>query len=105
MLDTLSSQLHFVRAVQQVDTTGVEPLRALRDETAGGERENTYNMESMRDALEGEEVVGKHHKRIRRKPLQQDDDKTIEAESWNVLGHAQRTVGKFFVVEGAPRQE
>ena len=39
MLSTLSSQLHFVKDIQSVDTTGVEPLRSLRDETAEGEKE------------------------------------------------------------------
>lgn len=104
-METLSSQLHFVNAIQQIDTSGVEPLQSLRDETARGEEERTYDLESMRDALDGEEVVGVHHKRIRRKKWQSSDGKKNDAEDWNVLGHANRTVGRFFVVEGAAREE
>lgn len=105
MLNTLSSQLHFVKAIQQIDTTGVEPLRSLRDETSRGEMENTYDMESMKDALAQEEVVGKWHKRIRRKPHRDKDGRTKSAEDWDVLGGAERKVGKFFIVEGTPREE
>src|ERR1700753_1108709 len=39
MLQILASQLHFVKEIQKVDTTGVEPLRSLRDETPTGEME------------------------------------------------------------------
>lgn len=33
MLATLQTQLHFVRDIQTVDTTGIEPLHVIRDET------------------------------------------------------------------------
>jgi Asp-tRNA(Asn)/Glu-tRNA(Gln) amidotransferase C subunit len=33
MLSTLRSQVHFVKEIQKVDTSGVEPLVAIRDET------------------------------------------------------------------------
>lgn len=33
MLSTLRAQVHFVREIQKVDTSGVEPLVAIRDET------------------------------------------------------------------------
>ena len=39
MISELQSQLQFVRAIQEVDTDGVEPLVALRDETEEGEKE------------------------------------------------------------------
>ena len=39
MLDTLAAQLHFVGKIQEVDTTGVKPLRAIRDETMAAEKE------------------------------------------------------------------
>ena len=98
MLRTLSSQLHFVREIQRVDTTGVEPLRSLRDETAAGEEEAELGMEAMRDALAQEEVRGKHHKRTRRR---RDAPRNRQwEEEWDVLGTAQRKVGRFFVVEG-----
>lgn len=96
MLKTLSSQLHFVKQIQKVDTTGVEPFRSLRDETAAGEQESELGMAAMKDALAVEEVRGKHHKRIRRKR----DSSGQHGEKWDVLGTAERKVGRYFVVEG-----
>ncbi|KAI3327992.1 hypothetical protein HD806DRAFT_345112 [Xylariaceae sp. AK1471] len=69
MLATLSSQLHFVRAIQSVDTTNIMPLRAIRDETAQGLREQTIGLAELRDALEAEDVVG-HARRPRRRRTQ-----------------------------------
>lgn len=97
MLETLSSQLHFVREIQSVDTTGVEPLRSLRDETAAGKEEAELGLNALRDALSREEIIGKHHKRIRRR---RSNDAVIESSDWDVLGSAERKVGRFFVVEG-----
>ncbi|KAI0432888.1 hypothetical protein F5Y09DRAFT_300671 [Xylaria sp. FL1042] len=70
MLSTLSSQLHFVRAIQSVDTTDVTPLRAIRDETAAGLREQTIGLVELRDALESEDIVG-HARRPRRRSTTQ----------------------------------
>ncbi|TGJ86783.1 hypothetical protein E0Z10_g1944 [Xylaria hypoxylon] len=67
MLATLSSQLHFVRAIQVVDTTDIAPLRVIRDETALGLREQTIGLAELRDTLESENVVG-HARRPRRRP-------------------------------------
>ncbi|KAI1169495.1 hypothetical protein F4777DRAFT_572950 [Nemania sp. FL0916] len=70
MLATLSSQLHFVRAIQRVDTLGVAPLRVIRDETAAGVREEqTIGLAELRDALAAEDVVG-HARRPRRRRRQ-----------------------------------
>ncbi|KAK5000597.1 hypothetical protein LTR66_000570 [Elasticomyces elasticus] len=98
MLRTLSSQLHFVREIQAVDTTGVSPLRTLRDETTEGEQRNEIGLAELKDALCGEDAVGKHHKRVRRR-RDQDGQKTA-AETWHVLGSAEKLIGKYFVVEG-----
>ncbi|KAG5927725.1 hypothetical protein E4U42_001883 [Claviceps africana] len=94
MIETLQSQLHFVRAVQRVDTTGVEPLRAIRDETPEAVLENTVTLEDMKSFLADEELVG-HYKRPRRmkKKIEEVDEK------WDVLGTASRKAGKYFVVE------
>jgi len=97
MLTTLSSQLHFVKDIQKVDTTGLEPLKSLRDETAQGEKEAEVGLEALADALAGEEIRGKHHKRIRRRRDRQVARKEPE---WNVLGSAAKKVGRYFVVEG-----
>lgn len=95
LLATLSSQLHFVKCIQQVDTTGVKPLQSLRDETRQGERETGLGLEALRKALGKEEVRGKFHRRIRRVRGGKG-----EHEAWDVLGAAERKVGRFFVVEG-----
>ncbi|KAI8949528.1 hypothetical protein F4801DRAFT_553012 [Xylaria longipes] len=123
MLSTLSSQLHFVRAIQGVDTAGVSPLRVIRDETAAGLREQTIGLAELWEALEAEDVVG-HAGRPRRrrmqKPVEQEssssgeevgrdtekrnafqEQKRIpsEEENWDVLGGASETAGgRYFVV-------
>jgi hypothetical protein len=102
MLDTLSAQLHFVGEIQQVDTTGIRPLRVLRDETAAAEEEQTISLETLKEALAKEQVVGKHYRRIQRKTELAD---AKDVEDWDVLGSAERKVGKFFVVESKMPQE
>ena len=67
MICDLQSQLGFVRAIQEVDTEGVEPLVAVRDESAEGERERVIGLEEMRGELGREEVVGMRGRIVRRK--------------------------------------
>ncbi|TLD36994.1 aspartyl/glutamyl-tRNA(Asn/Gln) amidotransferase C subunit [Venturia nashicola] len=99
MLETLASQLLFVQEIQKVDTAGVEPLRALRDESLESEKANEVTLASLKEALNQEEVVGKHHKRIRRK---QDQINTADNPTgWKPLDHAERKVGKFFIVDSS----
>lgn len=95
MLATLSSQLHFVQQIQEVDTKGVDPLRSLRDETTEGESEAELGLDALKEALEKEEVRGKFHKRIRRRLEIEEKE-----EKWDVLGNATKKVGRYFVVEG-----
>jgi Asp-tRNA(Asn)/Glu-tRNA(Gln) amidotransferase C subunit len=99
MLKTLHSQLHFVRDIQKVDTEGVEPLVAIRDETEEGIREITIGVEQVKDALEMEEVVGRN-RRPRRRTEGVGDLQGVE--DWDVLRTAGEKVegptGKFFVV-------
>jgi superfamily II helicase len=102
MLNTLSAQLHFVGEIQQVDTSGVIPLRAIRDETSAAEKEQMVSLETLKEALAQEHVVGKHYRRIQRKS---DPVDAKDVESWDVLGSAERKVGKFFVVESELPQE
>jgi Asp-tRNA(Asn)/Glu-tRNA(Gln) amidotransferase C subunit len=102
MLDTLAAQLHFVGKIQEVDTTGVEPLRAIRDETAAAEEEQTITMETLADAFKNEKTVGTHYKRIQRDTSPVD---AKDAENWDVLGSAERKAGKYFVVESKRPQE
>ncbi|KAK7180082.1 hypothetical protein DPSP01_011175 [Paraphaeosphaeria sporulosa] len=102
MLSTLADQLHFVGKIQQVDTTGVKPLRAIRNETAAAEVEQTVTLETLKDALAKEKVIGKHYKRIQRATTPVD---ASDVESWDVLGSAERKQGKYFVVESERPQE
>ena len=96
MIETLQAQLHFVRAIQSVDTTGVKPLCAIRDESREGRKASEHTLESMQEELEKEEVVG-FARRIRRKadvPLEE----TIEADSVDPLKLAPETRGRYVVV-------
>ncbi|KAH7361250.1 hypothetical protein BKA66DRAFT_425720 [Pyrenochaeta sp. MPI-SDFR-AT-0127] len=102
MLDTLAAQLHFVGKIQQVDTTGVKPLRAIRDETISAEAEQTVTLETLEDALSKEKIVGHHYKRIQRDITPVDAQ---DVEDWDVLGSAQRKAGKYFVVDSERPQE
>ncbi|KAH6618505.1 hypothetical protein C7974DRAFT_31288 [Boeremia exigua] len=96
MLDTLAAQLHFVGEIQRVDTTGIEPLRAIRDETKAAEQEQTIGLDTLKDALAKEKTIGKWHRRIQRDTTPVN---AKEAEDWDVMGSAERKVGKYFVVE------
>lgn len=66
MLSTLETQLHFVRNIQTVDTTGVEPLCVIRDETLGGVGLEEKVMLSVTDAALKRELTVGFHKRPRR---------------------------------------
>ncbi|KAL2160251.1 hypothetical protein VTH06DRAFT_1424 [Thermothelomyces fergusii] len=97
LLADLEAQLGFVRDVRRVDTAGVEPLRAIRDETAAGLREAAVTVDVLRHALAEEEVVGRCRRPRRRRGAGQKEP--IEGvEDWDVLGCAAERVGRYFVV-------
>ncbi|KAL1599935.1 hypothetical protein SLS59_006008 [Nothophoma quercina] len=96
MLDTLAAQLHFVGEIQRVDTTGVKPLRAIRDETEAAEKEQTIGLDTLKEVLTKEKFIGKWHRRIQRDTTPVD---AKDVEHWDVLGAAEKKVGKYFVVE------
>ncbi|KAI9717032.1 MAG: hypothetical protein M1812_004967 [Candelaria pacifica] len=95
MLKTLSSQLSFVKEIQNVDTTDVMPLQSIRDETAEAESENEITMDKLKGAF-AEEEVGANPRKRTRKSLVID---TEGAEDWDPLAHTSKKVGRFFVVE------
>ncbi|KAM4059936.1 glu-tRNAGln amidotransferase C subunit [Hirsutella rhossiliensis] len=101
MLATLDSQLRFVRAVQSVDTRGVEPLSAIRDETAQGVGERALGLADLRHVLDKEALVGHYRRprRVRDAPLPAQPD----AGEWDALSTASRKAGKYFVVESGPK--
>lgn len=92
-----------MRSIQSVDATGVEPLRSLRDETVEGQREAEVGMSEMREALDGEEVRGQWHRRVRRKRVQ-ESGVGDRGREWDVLGQAGRKTGRYFVVEGGRKE-
>ena len=94
MIATLQSQLQFVRAIQRVDTSGVEPLRAIRDATGEGVRETAVGLDALRDVLARETLVG-HYKR----PKRVKEKVTSESENWDVMSTASRKAGNYFVVQ------
>ncbi|KFY38462.1 hypothetical protein V494_04358 [Pseudogymnoascus sp. VKM F-4513 (FW-928)] len=94
MIAMLESQLHFVREIQKVDTTGVEPLQAIREETAEAIAERTIGLETLENALAQEEFKGKMKRPRRRETEPEKIDNT-----WKPLGTANRTAGEYFVVE------
>ncbi|KAK1830803.1 hypothetical protein QBC39DRAFT_372603 [Podospora conica] len=98
MLSTLHAQLHFVRAIQQVDTAGIAPLYAIRDETRAGLAEASIGLgtPAIRDALAGEEATGRCRRPRRRRGA--GDDVPEREAGWDVLGQAQERAGRYFVV-------
>ncbi|KAJ6188674.1 hypothetical protein N7519_003582 [Penicillium mononematosum] len=62
MLDTLESQIHFVKEIQLVDTAGVAPLARIRDESPAAIEEETIGIEKLREALAKEKVSGRRGK-------------------------------------------
>lgn len=58
LLNTLHTQLHFVRAIQAVDTTGVAPLTSIRDESSASTTTVAVTLDKLKEALAGEMVVG-----------------------------------------------
>lgn len=84
-----------MRRVQEVDTAGVEPLRAVRDETFAARDEATLGLKQLGEALKDEIAVG-HYRRPRR--ARKDVD-TRGVEDWDPLKTASETAGRYFVVK------
>jgi Glu-tRNAGln amidotransferase C subunit len=99
MLNTLHSQLHFVRNIQNVNTDGIEPLQTIRDETALGIQESTIGLEEMKEALGNEEVKGRAKRPRRKREVVELQD---QVENWDVTGQAEDKVvtpgGTYFIV-------
>lgn len=98
MLKTLESQIHFVKEVQKVNTTGVEPLVAIRDETAEALTEQTVTLDTLKPFLDQEEKVGNNGTLRRHKPT----DMIIHS-GWDPFelgeGKDTRKKGKYFFVK------
>ena len=96
MLKDLDSQLCFVKAVQSVDTEGVEPLVSIRDETEEGQREEEITLDSLREEFEKEEVLGTRGRIRRKSEVEAERD---DAEEWDPLACAPRTKVRFIALE------
>ncbi|PWY89582.1 DUF726-domain-containing protein [Aspergillus sclerotioniger CBS 115572] len=101
MLETLESQIHFVKQIQRVDTTGVKPLQSIRDESPAAVKENTIGLEQLREALSKERVVGRN-KRIQRVESPRNDRPDGDTWDGNALAYASKTKGKFFIFGSGP---
>lgn len=98
MLKTLESQIHFVKKMERVDTTGVKPLRNIRDESPAAVKEMTIGIEQLKDAMAKERVIGRRRK-IQRVQGERDDRPDGSTWDGNALGSASKTKGPYFVVE------
>jgi len=96
LLNTLESQLQFVQEIQKVDTEGVTPLRAIRDETLEATEESTVRVEDLKRAFAGEKIMGRNG-RIKREKY--TASKKTGAEDWDPLKYASRTIGRYYVVQ------
>lgn len=105
MLRTLASQLHFVNAIRQVDTTGIDPLSAIRDETESGRRNSEFTLGKLSDVLAKEERVGKHYVRIKRVKDKEGIVDEEKPEGWKALDTASKTQGKYFIVQEGKEKE
>lgn len=99
MIADLESQLQFVRAIQEVDTEGVEPLRAIRDETKDAELDGVIGMKELKEEFEKEEVVGRRGRIRRRDGGRLNEVEDVEERGWDPLGQAPKKMGRFIVVE------
>lgn len=99
MIADLQSQLKLVQAIQSVNTSRVEPLQSIRDETKEAEQEQEITVASMQEEFDKEEVVGRRGRIRRRKDAPIPVKKS--REGWDPLAQAPKKMGRFFVVDTA----
>ena len=98
MLQTLESQIHFVKEIQRVDTTDIPPLRSIRDETEEAIQENAISLSDLKPALDRETRVGRA-RRIQRQKAERLEKPDGETWDGDALKYANKRIGKFFVVQ------
>ncbi|KAH0558437.1 hypothetical protein GP486_004906 [Trichoglossum hirsutum] len=99
MLETLDSQLHFVRQIQSLKADLVAPLKSIRDESAAADSECGIGYEELKGALGTEDIKRANSPARQRSAVLDPSDESKEAEDWDVLGQAKLRVGRYFVVE------
>jgi len=97
MLQTLNSQLHFVREIQKLKTHSVDPLKCIRDESAEANLEREIGYEELKGALENGGIGRKHSAASRKSTDTLEAPK--ELDDWDVLKQAERKAGRYFIVE------
>jgi Asp-tRNA(Asn)/Glu-tRNA(Gln) amidotransferase C subunit len=100
LLRTLQAQIHFVKEIQKVDTAGIEPLQAIRDETADAIKAETITLADLKPYLDKEEKVGRNGRVKRRK--EGDNHSGDSAHTWDPFGMSadrSKKHGKYFVVK------
>lgn len=60
LLNDLRAQVHFVKHLQSLDTSDVQPLVSIRDETNAARKEQTIGLQDLAPWLDREEKVGKN---------------------------------------------
>ncbi|KAF7718262.1 Uncharacterized protein PECH_002077 [Penicillium ucsense] len=98
MLKTLESQIHFVQEMQKVDTSGVEPLRSIRDESPAAVKETTITLDLLRDAFAQEHISGRR-RRVQRLPKTRTCHPEADIWNGNALDFATKKMGPYFVVD------
>lgn len=98
MLETLESQIHFVKQVQSVDATDVAPLQCIRDESPEAVEEQTIGLDRLKRPMSKERVFGRRN-RIQRVETEKNDRPDGDAWDGNALGHASKTKGRYFIVD------
>ena len=104
MLDTLAQQIHFVKEIQQVDTTGVEPLVAIRDETNEAIAEQTIDAHTLAPFFAMEDKVGKNGTIRRRKDTDMVISYTPDSTSTSADLLTDRITEPFHLTEGEPKR-
>ncbi|OCT46169.1 hypothetical protein CLCR_01304 [Cladophialophora carrionii] len=82
MLRDLRDQVHFVKEIQKVDTTGVQPLVAIRDETSEHRREQTITRGKLAEYLALEVKKGKNGTIRRRRDTYQVTSFSPDSQPW-----------------------
>ncbi|EDN07247.1 conserved hypothetical protein [Histoplasma mississippiense (nom. inval.)] len=93
MLKTLESQIHFVKKVQGIDTTGVTPLRSISDESAEAQEENKISLKTLEASLKQERYIGRS-RRIQRTRSERPTNPDDEVWDGDALKPASKTMGR-----------
>ena len=96
MIKDLESQLHFVQAIQKIDTNGVEPLQRIRDETEEVRKASTIEVTDLQEYLDKEVVTGKRG-RIRNKEDGRPGKPALDGHG--LLSQAPKRLGRYVVVD------